>query len=592
MKDTLLALLIDPVGRGPLQLEAAERAGDEIVSGRLRAAGGAAYAIAAAIPRFVLTDDPGQQRTSAAFGYKWRRRDTYDSPAVKASSSAWMSAKYGFDSLAAWARYYDSRERILDVGCGSGFSSSLWLDTPAWTGRAAWVGVDISAAIDVARERLAERPNTHFVQADALQLPFAAGTFDTIFSEGVLHHTPSTRAALLSAAHMLAPGGEFLFYVYRSKGPVREFTDDYVRTAIADLADRKRPGRPCARSRGSGRRWPSYTPRSTSSKTCRCLGIPAGEHDVQRLVYWHFAKLFWNETCRSKRMTMSTSTGIARATRTARRPKEVRALVRRGRAGDHAGSTRRRVASRSRTGEGLAYVRHQPACFDARRRCRSSPTTCCADERTRSRTVGPTARASGLTGRSAWATAGSRSSTCRPPATSRCATRRRRASSRTTASSTTSASCGPSCRRSDTASARARTPRSSLHAYEEWGDGVPRAFQRHVRVRRLGPAAAAPVPCPRPLRDQAALLLLRRRHVPLRLGDQGAPGVPGAYRRGVCIRRPASSTSPSRTSSPTDAVRRRPPAAAGLLAQRRSGRRRNPQPSATGTSASQRADST
>jgi len=25
------------------------------------------------------------------------------------------------------------------------------------------------------------------------------------------------------------------------------------------------------------------------------LGIKAGRHDVQRLIYWNFAKLFWNE---------------------------------------------------------------------------------------------------------------------------------------------------------------------------------------------------------------------------------------------------------------------------------------------------------
>lgn len=25
------------------------------------------------------------------------------------------------------------------------------------------------------------------------------------------------------------------------------------------------------------------------------LGIKAGRYDVQRLIYWHFAKLFWNE---------------------------------------------------------------------------------------------------------------------------------------------------------------------------------------------------------------------------------------------------------------------------------------------------------
>ena len=27
----------------------------------------------------------------------------------------------------------------------------------------------------------------------------------------------------------LKPGGRILFYVYRKKGPIREFTDDYVR---------------------------------------------------------------------------------------------------------------------------------------------------------------------------------------------------------------------------------------------------------------------------------------------------------------------------------------------------------------------------
>jgi hypothetical protein len=25
------------------------------------------------------------------------------------------------------------------------------------------------------------------------------------------------------------------------------------------------------------------------------LGIKAGRHDVQRLIYWHFAKLYWND---------------------------------------------------------------------------------------------------------------------------------------------------------------------------------------------------------------------------------------------------------------------------------------------------------
>ncbi len=53
-----------------------------------------------------------------------------------------------------------------------------------------------------------------------------------IFSEGRTHHTDSTRAALEAVARLLAPGGRLLFYVYRRKGPVREFTDYYAASAF------------------------------------------------------------------------------------------------------------------------------------------------------------------------------------------------------------------------------------------------------------------------------------------------------------------------------------------------------------------------
>src|SRR5260370_24585378 len=125
--------------------------------------------------------------------------------------------------------YFASRRRILDAGCGSGFSSSLWLDGVA----APWVGADISSAIDVACERLGHLPNTHFLQGDILQLPLQDQAFDTIFSEGVLHHTPDTAKAVRPLVPLLQPGGESLFYVYRKKAPVREFSDDHVRRAVS-----------------------------------------------------------------------------------------------------------------------------------------------------------------------------------------------------------------------------------------------------------------------------------------------------------------------------------------------------------------------
>ena len=89
-----------------------------------------------------------------------------------------------------------------------------------------------------------------------------------------------------------------------------------------------------------------------------------------------------------------------------------------------------------------------------------------------------------------------------------------------------------------------------VHAYEEWGNGLRRALQRHVRVRDLGPRPRAALPRARPLRDQAALL------VPAATALFSSP--PRSRRssrirasRGTSATRRSTSTSPSRTSSPT-----------------------------------------
>jgi SAM-dependent methyltransferase len=157
-----------------------------------------------------------------------------------------------------------------------------------------WVGMDISPAVDVARSRLGYIANTHFVQADALRPPFRPATFDTIIAEGVLHHTPSTRDALLVARELLKPGGELHFYVYRRKSPIREYTDDYVRDALAGMSPSEAwvALEPLTRL---GQALAAANATVVVPQDVEVLGIPAGEHDVQRLVYWHFAKLFWNE---------------------------------------------------------------------------------------------------------------------------------------------------------------------------------------------------------------------------------------------------------------------------------------------------------
>ena len=297
MDRSLLDILVDPIAKTPLECQDCEQGPKEtIVKGNLLGFEGRRYPVVNGIPRFVFGEDAKQRQTGSSFGYKWRQRNTYDSPRVHVAVQQWMVQRYGFKNADDIRKCFGTRRRILDAGCGSGFSSSLWMDESWQTDVGSqWFGVDISEAIDVAQERLGSIPGTHFIQADVLTLPFREQTFDAIFSEGVLHHTPSTERALKSLVTVLTPGGEILFYVYRKKAPVREFTDDHIRGIVSphDPETAWNMLRPLTKL---GQALAELHAEVDVPEDVPCLGIKAGRYDVQRLIYWHFAKLYWNET--------------------------------------------------------------------------------------------------------------------------------------------------------------------------------------------------------------------------------------------------------------------------------------------------------
>jgi arsenite methyltransferase len=296
MNRDLADLLADPVDMSHLELGVSLEEAGEVVEGMLRSESGRTYPIMKGIPRFFTTEDADQLQTMRAFAYKWSKESSYGwlrKAGDQGSYATWLSEKYGFDSVAAWCRHFAGK-RILDLGCGAGMASYFWLASPDWNGASPWVGVDISPAIDVARQQLGHIPNTHFVQADAMLLPFPDSTFDVILSEGVLHHTPSTQGAIQSGARVLSRGGEFHFYVYRRKAPAREFTDDHVREQLRGLTDEQawnamRPLTKLARNLSA------LHAEVVVEEDVPELGIQAGRQDVQRLIYWNFAKLFWND---------------------------------------------------------------------------------------------------------------------------------------------------------------------------------------------------------------------------------------------------------------------------------------------------------
>jgi ubiquinone/menaquinone biosynthesis C-methylase UbiE len=106
-------------------------------------------------------------------------------------------------------------DRVLDVGCGTGYLTSLLAESVAPEGSAA--GVDASAAmVDEARRVRSSAGATYAVGA-AERLEFDDGAFDVVTSSLMLHHLPADLRgrALLEMRRVLRPGGRLLIAEFR-----------------------------------------------------------------------------------------------------------------------------------------------------------------------------------------------------------------------------------------------------------------------------------------------------------------------------------------------------------------------------------------
>jgi SAM-dependent methyltransferase len=101
--------------------------------------------------------------------------------------------------------------RVLEVGVGLGSDFVQFARAGASV-----TGIDLTeAAAAAVRKRLAfEGLDGDVRAADAEALPFDDGSFDLVYSWGVLHHTPDTARAVAEVRRVLAPGGEARIMLY------------------------------------------------------------------------------------------------------------------------------------------------------------------------------------------------------------------------------------------------------------------------------------------------------------------------------------------------------------------------------------------
>src|SRR6266850_225217 len=115
----------------------------------------------------------------------------------------WMPEIMGFREFAG--------ARLLEVGCGMGTDLLQFA-----RGGAKVTGVDLTPrSIQISRQHLdVYGARGDFAISDGENLPFADASFDVVYSNGVLHHTPDTAAAVREIHRVLKPGGQARVMLY------------------------------------------------------------------------------------------------------------------------------------------------------------------------------------------------------------------------------------------------------------------------------------------------------------------------------------------------------------------------------------------
>lgn len=296
MRASVVEYLVCPETGAPLRLEVHKQEREHVVEGVLLSTADERYRypIQGGVPRFVDPErlEDAQRDTIEAFAYKWSRIPSYaHEQATKRTREQWYYERFGFTRGDADVReFLRSARFVLEAGTGTGVDTDLL----ARNCDGLVFGIDISSAIDLAYARLHEHERVVLLQADIARLPFRSGFFDVISCDQVLHHTPDPRANFTRLVRLLRPGGQLLLYVYRVKGPLREFADDHLRGIFTtapleqclDFSERiTRFGRALSRLRAT----------VEIEDDLPELGIKRGVYDVQRLLYDHVLKCFWND---------------------------------------------------------------------------------------------------------------------------------------------------------------------------------------------------------------------------------------------------------------------------------------------------------
>lgn len=287
MKLSLVNLLCSPLDGSPLRLEVTTQTDGEVTAGYLLDASSNRFPIIEGIPMFAQ-----ESASDDTFSFKWQLiGNSYGHEGrTRSIRQDWYLERFGFGTRERLLDFLQNKKLILDAGTGSGVDAAMFAES-----KATILAIDMSQpAASATHHHLGHLPNVHVLQADLSRLPFPPGIFDYISCDQVLHHTPNPAQSFAALVRHLHRGGYMALYVYNRKGPIREFTDDYLRSYTTQMTARE-CYEFCRVITLLGKSLSDLKAKVQIPFDIPLLHIKAGSHDVQRFFYWNVMKCFWND---------------------------------------------------------------------------------------------------------------------------------------------------------------------------------------------------------------------------------------------------------------------------------------------------------
>jgi len=147
--------------------------------------------------------------TSKSFSMQWQM--------YKEGDKIWGWTKSKFEDLfqknSGISLNALSGKRVLDLGCGHGYFSTIIAENGAHV-----VGFDISNGFLNMENHLDDRirQNLNFIQGDVFNFPLKEEIADIVWCSGVLHHTPNTKQAFNHVYRVVKKGGRFYLWLYKN----------------------------------------------------------------------------------------------------------------------------------------------------------------------------------------------------------------------------------------------------------------------------------------------------------------------------------------------------------------------------------------